>query len=147
MPPDWIIKALNYGVAGLCAVIIVFTWRVIQSEQRRQGAPRKGILQFATAFMIFCALLAGLSAYVQVTEAKSERAAVARLDPVLFKLEEINNLLCVKVFFEVQQVKIRSGGHDTSQLEYLIGQLQHATSEAWAYSGAKRELQRCQSAG
>lgn len=145
MPTDLVLKALSYGVIGLCAVILIATWRVLQTEQKREGSPRKGILQFATYFMAFCAFLAGLSAYVQISQANSGRAASSQLDAVVFKLEEVNNLLCDKVFTEVRRVRQDVPPYDAQQLEYLIGRLQRAVAEAWSYTDTERELRNCSS--
>jgi hypothetical protein len=62
------LKALEFGVLGLCAVTLILVWRVLQAEQKRKGAPRKGILQASYVFMSFCLALALLNGYVQLRE-------------------------------------------------------------------------------
>ncbi len=66
-------QVLHYGVIGLCAIMLVAAWRIILTEQRRHGEPRKGIVVFTCVFMAFCLLLGALSAYVQM--AQQARAA------------------------------------------------------------------------
>jgi hypothetical protein len=65
---DFIIKALEFGVLGLCAVMLVFTLLAIYREQKRTDTPRKGIIWWSIAFMGFCILLAVLNSYVQLSE-------------------------------------------------------------------------------
>jgi hypothetical protein len=144
MPPDFVLKALNYGVLGLCAIILVATWHVLQTEQKRIGPPRRGVVRFALSFMVFCSALAGLSAYVQVSQANAERERASKFEPIASKIEEINNLLCDKLFNEVQQVKRSGSGQDTDKLEYLIKRLQVAVHEAWLLTAApSRNLNDC----
>ena len=58
---EFALKALTYGVVGLCAVMLVVAGQVLVQEQRRQGQPRRGIIRFTLAFMIFCVILASLT--------------------------------------------------------------------------------------
>jgi hypothetical protein len=143
MPSDFVLKALNYGVIGLCAIILVATWQVLQTEQKRIGPPRRGIVRFALSFMVFCSALAGLSAYVQVSQANAERERTSKFEPITSKIAEINNLLCDKVFNEVQVMR-REPRRDTAQLEYLIKRLQVAVHEAWLLTASPgRDFNRC----
>jgi len=65
---DFVVRVLDYGVLGLCAVTLLMVWRVLQSEQKREGDPRKGILKFVYVFMCFCLSLALVNGYVQLRE-------------------------------------------------------------------------------
>ncbi len=65
---SFVLKALDYGVLGLCAVMVVVAARVIYQEQSREGSPRTALLKYVYSFMVFCLLLAGLNAYVQLSQ-------------------------------------------------------------------------------
>jgi len=73
------LKALQYGVLGLCAIMLIATWRIIVTEQKRDGAPRKIILRFSALFMAFCVILAGVNGYVELAEGQQSRSAKERL--------------------------------------------------------------------
>ncbi len=62
------LQALEYGVLGLCAITLVLVVGIIRAEQRREGSPRRGIIQLSLAFMAFSVALAGLNGYVQLRE-------------------------------------------------------------------------------
>jgi hypothetical protein len=76
---DFALKALGFGVLGLCAITLVLVWRVLDAEQRRDGNPRKGILQASYVFMAFCAALAVLNGYVQLSEKAVPPQTAARV--------------------------------------------------------------------
>lgn len=65
---DFVLKALGFGVLGLCAITLLLVWRVLQAEQGREGEPRKGILTASYVFMAFSLALAVLNGYVQLRE-------------------------------------------------------------------------------
>lgn len=65
---DFALRTLEFGVLGLCATTLILVWRVLQSEQKREGAPRRGILQASYVFMAFSLALALLNGYVQLHE-------------------------------------------------------------------------------
>lgn len=65
---DFILKALQFGVLGLCAVMLVLAWRIIEREQLRVGHVRRGVIILATLYMFFCVVLGGLSAWVQLRD-------------------------------------------------------------------------------
>ena len=87
MTPEFIVKALGFGVLGLCAIMLVATWRIVLAEQRREGEPRTGIIRVSYVFMSSCLALAGLNAWVQLnspdkelqTQLKEERAKLDRV--------------------------------------------------------------------
>src|SRR6266403_5217329 len=94
---DFILKALNYGVIGLSAVMLVVTSRVLAAEQKREGYPRQGIVRLASLFMFFCLCLAGLSTYAQIrdqrsfTSLKDENSKLSgRLTNIGFRAGEIH---------------------------------------------------------
>jgi hypothetical protein len=135
----FVLKALSYGVLGLCAVMLVASWRILVGEQRRAGQPRERILRFTFAFMGFCAFLAILGSYVQLQEGTSER----RLRDMRYKLSDIHNALCQKGFLEVKEVQRRSPGTDTQELEYIIEGIQRNVEDAWALTDTKEKLEPC----
>ncbi|UTW12064.1 hypothetical protein [Marinobacterium rhizophilum] len=65
---DFALKALEFGVLGLCAITLLLVFGVLQAEQKREGTPRKGILQASYVFMAFSLVLAALNGYVQLHE-------------------------------------------------------------------------------
>jgi len=65
---DLILKALEFGVLGLCAITLILVWRILQTEQQRKGTPRKGILRASYIFMAFSIILALFNSYVQLRE-------------------------------------------------------------------------------
>ena len=77
---DFVLKALEFGVLGLCAITLILVWRVLQAEQKREGAPRKGILQGAYVFMAFSLLLAVLNGYVQLREREAPPGAAEAVE-------------------------------------------------------------------
>jgi hypothetical protein len=56
MPP---VSFLNYGLIGLCGLIIWLFWRLFDREQRRAGTPRKQIIHFSWIFIALAMMLAG----------------------------------------------------------------------------------------
>jgi hypothetical protein len=76
------VKVLQYGVLGICALMLVATWRIIVNEQRRAGAPRKSILTLSGIFMLFCIMLAGINAYVQLVGNQRVQVAEQRLERI-----------------------------------------------------------------
>jgi hypothetical protein len=65
---DFALKALEFGVLGLCAITLLLVYGVLKAEQKREGFPRKGILQASYVFMTFSLALAVLNGYVQLQE-------------------------------------------------------------------------------
>lgn len=142
MTPDFILKALSYGVIGLCAVMLLAAWRVLVREQARNGQPRKGIIQFTIIFMGFCVFLVLISTLLQIKQQDK------RLDAVKFKLEEIDRLMCSKLFIEVNNVSERLGfrpgdTNGTRGLEYQINLINAALREAWKHTGESKEFLPC----
>lgn len=62
-----VIQALQYGVLGLCMIMLILTYQIILTEQRR-SVPRLSIMRFAGVFMIFCSILAVINGLVQAAE-------------------------------------------------------------------------------
>ena len=143
MPTDLIIKLLNLGVIGLCAIAILATWRVLQTEQRRSGTPRVLILRSIFVFMGFCTILSILIAYVQLNQANSDRKTNATIQAVGMKLAEVNNLLCDKIFHEIREVQRKNPDQDTTQIAHLVKRLQIAVEEAASYTDASQDLKKC----
>ena len=67
---ETLLKALDYGVLGLCAVMVVFAARIIYKEQSREDAPKPELLRFVSLFLGFCILIVIINAYVQIYESK-----------------------------------------------------------------------------
>ena len=65
---DLALKALEFGVIGLCAITVIIVWRILQAEQEREGYPRRGILHACYFFMAFSLALALLNGYLQLRE-------------------------------------------------------------------------------
>ena len=88
---DFALKALEFGVLGLCAITLILVWRVLQAEQKREGYPRKAILQASYVFMVFSLALAILNGYVQLQEREvpaDEAKRVERLEADLRAKED-----------------------------------------------------------
>jgi hypothetical protein len=62
------LKALEFGVIGLCLITLVIVWKIIKSEQIREAEPRKAILSAAYTFMVFSITLVVINTYIQLTE-------------------------------------------------------------------------------
>lgn len=65
---NFILRALEYGVLGLCAITLCLVWRIIDAEGKREGEPRKGMLGACYVFMGFCLSLVVLNVFVQLQE-------------------------------------------------------------------------------
>jgi hypothetical protein len=66
--PDTLLKALNYGVIGLCAIMIYLAWHLLRAEQTRSNKVRKDMLIAIYVFLAASLLTAVLVAYVQLRE-------------------------------------------------------------------------------
>jgi len=128
------LKALDYGVLGLCAIMIIVAWRIIRQEQQRKGYPRKGILRFASGFMIFCFLLACLNAWVQIKEKSISPMQSEEINRYKIKLadykksiENIDNLIDAKFYAEV---KDPTSQPSKARLENTITRLKRAIENA-----------------
>jgi hypothetical protein len=66
LTPKWLLKALEYGVLGLSAIMLILCVEIIFKEQDLSGPPRVGIILWTAMFMFFCLVLAVLNAYVQL---------------------------------------------------------------------------------
>lgn len=64
--PDFALKALEYGVLGFSALMLLAAWRILVREQGREGEPRQGIMSFTRTFMGFCFALVILNTGVEV---------------------------------------------------------------------------------
>ena len=64
---EFVLKALDYGVLGLCAVMVIVAAKILYQVQARPGN-RAALLRYVYAFMGFCLLLASLNAYVQLSQ-------------------------------------------------------------------------------
>jgi hypothetical protein len=122
--PEAVVKALDYGVLGLCTVMVVYTAWIIYKEQKQDKEPRKGIIIFCSLFMIFCLALALLNAWVQVKESKMEQKVIDYRG----KLDRLDDLLDAKLEGEVD--RIRSGTASEDMIENSVERLKNVISEA-----------------
>ena len=76
---EFVLKALEFGVLGLCAITLILVWRILLAEQKREGYPRKGILQASYVFMGFSIVLALLNTFVQLKEAAPSEEFVQQI--------------------------------------------------------------------
>jgi hypothetical protein len=90
---DFILKALEFGVLGLCAITLLLVWRILQKEQNREGFPRKGILQASYIFMGFCFALAVLNGYVQLKEREIPKDVTEKVISLQNQLRESEDKL------------------------------------------------------
>lgn len=95
---DFALKALEFGVLGLCAITLLLVYGVLLAEQKRKGDPRKDILRASYVFMAFSLALAVLNGYVQLRErevpvgtAKQIQACEAKLRAKEDKLLQIRS--------------------------------------------------------
>ena len=95
---DFVLQALEFGVLGLCAVTLLMVWKIIHTEQGRDGNPRNSILRAAYSFMFFSFTLAILNGYVQIQEPEGR----------IESSEEIANLQATLRDREDQLLRIRS---------------------------------------
>lgn len=138
---DFVLKALDYGVLGLCAVMLIASWRILSKEQARKESPRRGVITFTAIFMAFCVILAGVNAYVQLNEAAPPLISKTDLEILKDKLtdyetrsklyktriDEIDGLLTVKFYYEVEN----AGEHTNREsLKRIIQQLQKTVEKA-----------------
>ncbi|BBO17020.1 hypothetical protein BPIT_13120 [Candidatus Brocadia pituitae] len=70
MPP---VAFLNYGLIGLCGLIIWLFWRPFYREQRRTGTPRKQIIQFSWIFIVLSVMLAGTGLTLELFRIANDR--------------------------------------------------------------------------
>ena len=86
MPAD-ILKFLEYGVLGFCAITLILVWRILQTEQKLIK-PRKTILNFSYIFMGFCFALAVLNGYVQLNEREIPKEVTEKVTSLQNQLRE-----------------------------------------------------------
>ena len=79
---DFALKALEFGVLGLCAITLILVWRILDTEQKRVGHPRNRILHASYFFMAFSFALAVLNGYVQLQEREVPSDVAKRLAAV-----------------------------------------------------------------
>lgn len=79
MHGDTLVRLLEYGVPGLCVVMLVLVWKTIRDEQKR-SKPRTVIFTVCGVFMAFCLSLTGANIYLQLEESgKNQRRFNDRL--------------------------------------------------------------------
>ena len=141
MPEQFVVKALNYGVMGLGAVMLVAAWRILAREQNREGQPRKGVLRFTALFMAFCAFVMLVGTFVQVRKEAASLTGEKQLQPVREELIGMHAYLCDKAFNELRNVdpNLRE-----STLEHSIRALDESMQRAWqAAGGEPKDMQPC----
>ena len=108
---EFALKALPFGVLGLCGIMLICCWRMISTEQARPS-PRRPILRVTFVFMVFCFVLALLNAAVQVHERKPN-ILILRDTNALYQaqveIERLNKLLSNNV--------VRDGGQISGEID------------------------------
>ena len=139
---DMLVQTLDYGVLGLCALMVVFAARVIYVEQKRDQQPRPGLMRFLYAFLGFCTVIAGLNAYVQVLEAggvDSELHAQLQAEVANYKqqaalmrskLDDINDALDDKSYTELGSLVATSDPVTRERLTRQIVRLKERIADA-----------------
>ena len=153
----FILEALNYGVAGLGAVMLLFAWRVLIREQKRAGEPRLGILRFTALFMGFCAFVMLIATFVELhkeassaeiekqavsAQREKEAASAARekqLQSVRADLRVTRAYLCDKVSDQFVAVHPDWSLSTTMELVASINSMNQSLQEAWVDAGGTPE--------
>lgn len=139
---DFVLNALDYGVLGLCAVMVVVTARILYLEQKREGQPRAGLLRFVYVFLGFCSFIAILNAYVQIDQrdaANSEEVARLKTEVAIHrertvllrsKLNDIETALDDKSYTELASLVASADPVLSEQLTHKIYHLKQRVAEA-----------------
>ena len=90
---EFVIKAIGFGVIGLCGIILLLVWQLLKSEQSREGEPRKGILHAAYSFMAMSLGLALIIGFVQLQEQELPVGTVEEVDQLRTSLREAEDTL------------------------------------------------------
>jgi hypothetical protein len=90
---EFTLKALEFGVLGLCAITLILVWRVLRAEQAREGEPRTGILRASSVFMAFCLALALLNGFVQLREGEAPEGTTEEVAALGEQLRECEDKL------------------------------------------------------
>jgi hypothetical protein len=72
-----VLEILRVGLAGLCFLLSLLSFWLIQREQQKEGDPRKGILQAIYTFMfvnLLTAALVGAAGYLRPRQQSSATA-------------------------------------------------------------------------
>ena len=83
-----VIQILEFGVLGLCAIMLIAAWRILYNEQKREGEPRTGIMRFTLLFMGFCLVLAVLNSWVQLSGGGSDEEFQSQIQTLESQLQE-----------------------------------------------------------
>jgi hypothetical protein len=85
---------LNYGLLGLCALIIYCFWQIIEREQKRHGPMRQGLKWLCAAFIILGLLLAGCGLTLELTKTLHEQGIVTQYTA---QIDDLNKQHATKV--------------------------------------------------
>jgi hypothetical protein len=117
-----VIQYLNFGVLGLCALILGYAVTVIRKEQQREGEPRKGILRWSYVFLGFSLVLAALSGYVQLRQPPASSQAGGTNDvataSLIATLQTTTNNLAMQAEELRQRLALTGEKQETCERKY-----------------------------
>ena len=137
---ELVVRTLEFGVLGLCALMVVFAAKILYSEQKREGDPRPAVFKFAYVFLGFCAFIAVLNAYVQLVQspmierahydqAMESLAVFQQREAVLLsKIEDIESALDDKQYTELQSLAASADPLIRERLTLQISRLQESVA-------------------
>lgn len=83
------VSFLNYGLIGLCGLIIFLFSQIIGREQKRKGDPRPGIMKSCWMFLVLGALVGGIGLTLELERVRSNAS-------VSVNLKESQNMMDLK---------------------------------------------------
>lgn len=133
---DFILKAIGFGVIGLCGIILLLVWHLLRSEQSREGEPRKSILNAAYSFMALSLCLAFIIGYVQLQERQVPQGAAEEITRLELELrEKEDSLLKIRsasnpvLNSRIDILEKMPSGPERDTLVTLLGHLREALNE------------------
>ena len=130
-----VLTALQYGVVGLCGVMLLLAWKVLADEQRRVGAPRAALLKHLRLYMGFCLAVGVLASGLQVLDRGAGRSKDQQMTEIRGRLHSLQQLLDQKMNIEVQRLTDDTAKH---QLRYIVGLIQNDVRDALKFSEDRR---------
>jgi hypothetical protein len=85
---------LNYGLLGLCGLIIYCFWQIIDREQKRHGSMRQGLKWLCAAFIILGLLLAGCGLALELTKTLHDQGIATQYAT---RIDDLNKQHATKV--------------------------------------------------
>ncbi|MHC8385110.1 hypothetical protein [Pseudomonas sp. LB3P14] len=124
---SWL-TALQYGLPGLSGVMLILSFRIIQTEQRRT-TPRQSMLRHTIIFMAFAFALLVANIFIQIIENQKEAAvrqtgAVERQTDIIQRQADAECAGALKALRSTIEGKVRyefnEPNPDHSQLQATI---------------------------